>query len=45
MGQTVDRDGWLGEGEKFYSPQIRETSIKMTDTESGRKISVHKGIQ
>jgi len=26
-----------GRGEKFYSPQIRETSIKMTDTKSEEK--------
>jgi len=34
-----------GCGEKFYSPQIRETSIKMTDTKSERKISVYKGTK
>jgi len=40
------RQRWMAErGEKFYSPQIRETSIKMTDIKSERKISVHEGIQ
>jgi hypothetical protein len=40
------RQRWMaGRGEKFYSPQIRETSIKMTDTKSERKISVYKGIK
>jgi len=40
------RQRWMaGRREKFYSPQIRETSIKMTDTKSERKISVHKSIK
>jgi hypothetical protein len=37
------RQRWMaGRGEKFYSPEIRETGIKMTDTKRERKISVYK---